>query len=57
MGREKIVEGMEGLHIPALLYLLCRLIKTAVHCGRQEEYRNLSDNKKKRQKADCRSKD
>lgn len=54
------VKGMEGFHIPALLYPLCSLIKTAKHCGRQEEKRNLSDNnthKKKQQKTSCRSKD
>ncbi len=38
------VEGMEGFHIAVFLYLLCSLIKAAMHCGRQEEQRNLSDN-------------
>lgn len=51
------VEGMEGFHIPALLYLLCSLIKTAMHGGRQEEQWNLSDNNEKQQKTGCRSKD
>lgn len=48
---------MEGFHIPATLFLLHSLIKAAMHCGRQEEKRNLSDNSKKQQKTGCRSKD
>lgn len=56
-GEDSRLEGMEEFHFPGLLYLLCSLIKRAVHCGRQEVQRNPSDNSKKQQKTGCRWKE